>query len=439
MVDSVDTTPAGGTNASNNVNTTSSNATVVFPPPKIKCPRDGSVIVDGSYGAWIGDSNLKSVLMTKPVTQRHPYKYSEYRKHGDINDNKRGRRNRNNNNNNRKPKEMPPDAPKNGEPEVRKNADGVEEKFCTKCFKPKWRSGTKAHTTSEHKYKRSQNMGCYMQNNIVQHGVEVPTQSGPGLSPSPTLVTATPKPPTPKPSNTLSIDPGFMFSDEDEEEIHFNTTLDVDPLDDDDIFVDASYELDPFIANLLNSKPKSTKVCYDNDDDDVFYDCVDGLSDSQEGECDEYNHDHIPLCLDQCKIMFANTLFMLFLISFAFAIIITPRSLMTSMSILLMTLMPPVMKNLLDRIVLLKWFQSGPVRNLYSFAYPSKWLILSCCMLTMGFVSLFLGFNVEDKGLFSTIFVISKHKKPPDKSNKVGNQFRKVGNNIFIVKKILRD
>ena len=47
--------------------------------------------------------------------------------------------------------DAPADAPKPGEPEVRTNIDGITEKYCAKCFLRQWRSGPKAHTTSEHR------------------------------------------------------------------------------------------------------------------------------------------------------------------------------------------------------------------------------------------------------------------------------------------------
>ena len=66
------------------------------------------------------------------------------------------------------------DAPKPGQPEVRTNANGKEEKWCSKCKKPRWRSDKGAHTTSEHRSQKPKP--------VVTTAILTPTTSSFGLA-----------------------------------------------------------------------------------------------------------------------------------------------------------------------------------------------------------------------------------------------------------------
>ena len=297
------------------------------------------------------------------------------------------------------------DAPPQGAPEVQTTVDGIVEKYCTRCKNPQWRQGPKAHTTSEHRGGRP---GQSQQHLFM--GPIVPTPPPKFVTPvadPPTLVPLPqqPSPPlaqdTTTPTNVLTLTPGLL----DSQPIATPTYaahLEVDPFDDVDIFVDA-YSPDTAIVNLL------TKVCDDSDVDlDVFYDAVDTLQEGDDDAC----------CSTPCTNSFTlhdfSCLLPILTILLAIYCFYSYRLLL----LLLGSLIPPSIHMAINGVVFSKWVQSGIIKSHYSFAYPCKYFILSCVMLSMSFCSWFgmtpdAQMSVRTK--LTTFLGVRPPPKPPNK------------------------
>ena len=328
-----------------------------------------------------------------------------------------------NQNNNRQGK-PPADAPKPGEPEVRMR-NGVEEKYCTKCRFPQWRSGDKAHTTSEHR-----NPSENKQANFVIAEVAKPPVVVLNVTDTTELVQEkqehgafilqpVPEPfvdnnPASNPTQILSLNPGLMYSDgDDETTLHFNLSLSpAEEIDEDDsMFHEVAFDLDPAIKAQLDAN-SSTEVC---NDDETYYDAVSTFSEGDNKDCSSTptsTYQHI-------FQFFAMLSYVLFTYS-------NPR---LSLSALLVFSLCVGSYGSFSYVLASKFIKNSVVKDKINFAYPAVYMILSCVMLTMHFVQMLWRvvsikpFVTQWMSLLAKLFS-RKNKKPPIVTNNYTNDIK---------------
>ena len=298
----------------------------------------------------------------------------------------------------------PADAPKSGESETR-TKNGQVEKHCSKCRCPQWRSGDKAHVSSDHKGRgdwpakvpghlaMTSTPIATIETAFAGIGLSDPTDDTmpPGLLlPPPTAAQPAMVAPLSAPTGTLSMHPGLMC--------HIGTD-DVDPDAEADWFQRPAFdcsddEEDLFFydAEMLTEASDSKQV---STDDDVFYDCV-----SSTLEDDFLQSDITDICdsfspLDFIALFACVITFLIFILGvITAATTLLPRSVLPAMSLLaisfsLVTFGPDVWQ----AVLMSSHIQNGPRKGDNAFACPARLMTLSCVMLTMSFVSMFLEVN----------------------------------------------
>jgi hypothetical protein len=262
----------------------------------------------------------------------------------------------------------------------------------------------------------------------VMTPVVVPPTTG---TPQPALSAAPAMPASTKPVYTLCINPGLMFDDD--QSIHFNVSNDwnVEGDDNDDFFhsliaspfddtdpevCSCHYLVDNDIGVFCDTESCHTTddcdnvaTCHTTDDcdNDIFCDAV---SDFPERELDASNSRY--MVADPTLMLTCCLVCMLLLPFFYFC----TRLLLASVSLLLIMSSFSYMIHELHKS---HWIQSGLVSNGICFAYPCKWLIFTCVMLCMSFVSMLQG-CCQDKvssliQLLKDHFALQQPQKTADK------------------------
>ena len=162
--------------------------------------------------------------------------------------------------------------------------------------------------------------------------------------------------------------------------------MDFDPFDYDGEIFEDTYDLAPSINNVLGA---TSKVC--THDHDVFYDAVSTL---REGECDVCHNDAVATPSKPSFVSYLPLYLRVFIL-----------------------LMPLSFYHAIHGMVFSSWIQTGLVKVHVNFAYPCRYFILSCVMLSQQFCSWLWKTPVVQASLSPVsqlIFDSRPPSKPPD-------------------------
>jgi hypothetical protein len=248
-----------------------------------------------------------------------------------------------------------------------------------------------------------------------------PTTSTPTLAaiPSPQLVIPQPSPAVAPditaPGTTLIMSPGLMDTEDEDSYYNFAQHLDLDPLEDDD-FEDA------FMVDIAPNPANVAKVCLSQADNEDDADSV-----LQEGEGDVCPQNTQDCCLFPPMSTLLSCLLTLTSIVAAFNYFSFRQNLLSLSGLLIWF----NLNGAINGLVSSSWIQTGIARNYLCFAYPCKYLILSCVMLLMSFCSMVWEFSCHQVTLFSKLRDFLGDRplpKPSFKTSTISNNVSKSTN-----------